>query len=309
MTTLLSRRSFAVGALASAGLAGGLVWRSAASARLEDPTSGRALIFEDNFTRLDWSTWSAGPKPTTSDPGFYGRSAFARDRGEEGFNPYAIVDDPNASDGKALEVAAKHIGQPMKVPNYYGNDLAEFQWISGNIQTAKRDGTVLKGWRRGYFEARMLFPRHPLSWPAFWMMNGRSILRPQTSIEIDVVEHKGWEPTLYGAYLHEWGQPGEHNEGTGVPTPIDMTAGYCRYGVLVTDTECTIYFERQPIVDTKTGMPAVWTINRSAQLDADQDVFWPVLTLALRSDVPYPQPLLPADTLTRMRVDYFRVYA
>ena len=43
------------------------------------------------------------------------------------------------------------------------------------------------------------------------MLNGRSVLSSKTSIEIDVVEHKGWEPKLYGALLHEWGQPGEHH--------------------------------------------------------------------------------------------------
>ncbi|MEZ2126339.1 MULTISPECIES: 1,3-beta-glucanase [unclassified Sinorhizobium] len=291
------------------GLGCGLWTYSAARADTEDPTVGRTLAFADDFSTLDWSVWDAGPKPTKSDPGFYGRSAFARATGQEGFNPYAIVDDPKAIDGKALQISAKYIGRKMNVPHYYGNDSAEYQWISGSMQTAKIDGTILKGWRRGYFETRMLFPRHPLTWPAFWMMNGRSILYPQTSIELDVVEHKGWEPTLYGAYLHEWGKPGEHHEGTGVPTSVDMTEEYCRYGILVTDTNCTPFFERQPIIDTKTGRPAEWTITRAKEVDALGDVFWPLLTLALRSDVPYPQDLRQEDMLTHMRVDYFHAYS
>lgn len=302
---MLSRRNFLIGSVASAGLAGG----RAKAASAEDPTLGRAIVFEDEFTAIDWSVWNAGPKPTKSDPGFYGRSAFATDGGREGFDPYLIVDDPRASAGKALQISAKYIGRPMSVPHYYGNALPEFQWISGNIQTARRDGTITRGWRRGYFEARMIFPKHPLSWPAFWMMNGRSVLFPKTSIEIDVVEHKGWEPRLYGAYLHEWGKPGEHHEGTGVPTPQDMTESYCRYGVLVTEQQCRLYFERQPVIDTGTGAPVDWTITRAAELDANADVFWPLLTLALRSDVAYPQPLLDEHRLTHMRVDYFRVYA
>jgi hypothetical protein len=187
--------------------------------------------------------------------------------------------------------------------------LPEYQWVSGNIQTAKKDGTIKKGWRRGYFEARMLFPKHPLTWPAFWMMNGRSILQPKTSIELDIVEHKGWQPTLYGAYLHEWGQPGEHSEGTGVPTPVDMTRGYYRYGILVDGTRCVPFFERKPIVDTRTGLPADWTITRSSELDADGDVFWPLLTLALRSDVDFPQPLRAEHFRAHMRVDYFQAYS
>ncbi|MDF1631307.1 family 16 glycosylhydrolase [Mycoplana sp. MJR14] len=300
---MLSRRNFLICSVASAGPG------RAKAASTEDPTLGRSIVFEDEFTTIDWSVWNAGPKPTKSDPGFYGRSAFATGGGREGVDPYLIVDDPMASAGKALQISAKYIGRPMSVPHYYGNALAEFQWISGNIQTARRDGTITRGWRRGYFEARMIFPKHPLSWPAFWMMNGRSVLFPKTSIEIDVVEHKGWEPRLYGAYLHEWGKPGEHHEGTGVPTRQDMTESYCRYGVLVTEQQCRLYFERQPVIDTGTGAPVDWTITRAAELDANADVFWPLFTLALRSDVGYPQPLLDEHRLTHMRVDYFRVYA
>jgi hypothetical protein len=43
-------------------------------------------------------------------------------------------------------------------------------------------------------------------------------------------------------------------------------------------------------------------------MDSDGDVFWPMLTLALRSDVPFPNPLRPDHRLTHFRIDYFRVY-
>ncbi|WP_141652383.1 glycoside hydrolase family 16 protein [Rhizobium grahamii] len=301
----MSRRSLlsATGAVIVAGIAQRKVLAST-----DDPTANRQIDFEDSFSQLDWSVWNAGPKAGTFDTGFYGRSAFARRSGEQGFIPYEIVDDPRAEDGKALQISAKYIGSPMSVPAYYGNTNPEYQWISGNIQTARKDGIVTKGWRRGYFEARMLFPSHPLTWPAFWLMNGRSILAPKTSIELDVVEHKGWEPTLYGTYLHEWGQPGEHHEGTGVPTGVDVTQDYRRYGILVDDTKCVPYFERKPIIDSRTGKTADWPIHRSPDLDVDGDVFWPLLTLALSADIPYPQGLTAQQLLTHMRVDYFRVY-
>jgi hypothetical protein len=274
-----------------------------------DPTTGRRLVFDEPFATLDTAVWNAGPKATTFDSGFYGRSAFARMAGEEGFNPYAIVDDPMASDSRALQISVKYIGRPMSVPNYYGNSLPEFQWISGNIQTAKADGTITRGWRRGYFEARMWMPRHPLTWPGFWMMNGRSILFPQTSIELDIVEHKGMELDLYGAYLHEWGQPGEHHEGIGVPTGVDVTQGYHRYGMLVDGAQCALYFDRKPVLHPGSNRPVIWTIGRSAQMDEQGDVFWPLLTLALRSDLPFPQPLGLSDHLAHLRIDYFHVYA
>ncbi|WP_210421779.1 glycoside hydrolase family 16 protein [Phreatobacter aquaticus] len=273
-----------------------------------DPTAGRSLIFDEPFHRLDPAIWNAGRKATTFDAGHYGRAAFARITGEEGFNPYAIVDDAKADDGKALQISVRHIGRPMNVYAYYGNGLPEYQWVSGNIQTARSDGTILKGWRQGYFEARMWMPRHPLTWPGFWMMNGRSILHPQTSVELDIVEHKGKEPTLYGAYLHEWGQPGEHHEGIGVPTGVDVTLGYNLYGMLVDGAHCALYFNRKAVLDPKTSRPVVWTIGRAAELDRNGDVFWPLLTLALRDDEPYPRPLLPEHRLAHLRIDHFRVY-
>ncbi len=301
----LPRRTFVKASL----LAGAGSMLGSRTMAASDPTSGRRLVFDEQFRTIDWTIWEAGRKATTFDPGFYGRSAFARNLGEEDFNPYAIVDDAATANGKALQISAKYIGKEMSVPHYYGNSEPQQQWISGNLQTARTDGTIMRGWRTGYFETRMIFPKHPLTWPAFWLMNGRSILFPKTSIEIDIVEQKGFEPSNYGAYLHEWGEPGERHDEVGVKTPVDMTTQYCRYGMLVTETECRPYFEREPVIDPATGRPTVWTIGRAAEIKANNDVFWPLVTLALRADVPYPEPLLESDHETSMRVDYVKVYA
>ncbi|RXT51182.1 1,3-beta-glucanase [Bosea sp. Tri-44] len=308
MPTMPSRRTLLRAAAALATAAGARSTSADAQQDAPDPTLDRTLIFDESFASLDPAIWQAGPKATTHEPGFYGRSAFSRRGGEEGFDPYAIVADPLASGGHALAISARYLGRPMNVPAYYGNALPEFQWISGNLQTARRDGTILRGWRNGYFEARMRFPAHPLSFPAFWLMNGRSILFPATSVEIDIVEHKGWEHRLYGAYLHEWGQPGERHEGVGVPTEVDLTSGYFRYGGLIDGDRCVLYFERKPIRDPRTGRALDWRIGRASELDSQGDVFWPLITLALRSDVPFPRPLRPEDREAQLRVDYVRVY-
>lgn len=273
-----------------------------------DPLVGRRIVFDDDFASLDWTRWNAGPKATTAPSGFYGRSAFAQKGGDEGFNPYSIVDDPRVANGKALQIACSYIGRSMHIRNYYGNDLPEFQWVSGNMQGATPQGVLLNGWRSGYFEARMQFPSHPLTWPAFWLLNRESILNWQTSIEVDIIEHKGTEPFLYGLYLHEWGAPDEHNEGSGKATPQDMTKGYNRFGVLIEGNLCIPYYNRQPILSTVTGTPLAWVIRRAAKLDAKNDVFFPLLTLALRADVPFPNPLREEHKYARMLVDYFRVY-
>lgn len=306
---MISRRDLLI---RTAGAAGGLSTALYASVPTAeegmDPLAGRTLVFDEVFAMLDPEIWHAGRKATTFDSGFYGRSAFARIEGEEGFQPYEIVDDPQTENGKALKISARYIGRKMNVPSYYGNDLPEYQWISGNIQTAKPDGTLLKGWRDGYFEARMWFPAHPLTFPGFWFLNGRSILHPETSIELDIAEHKGFEPKVYGAYLHEWGEPGQHHESIGVPTPVDVTTGYFRYGMLVDGATCSLFFERQRIEDPVSGEPVIWNIGRADEMDGQNDVFWPLITLALLSDVPFPDPLIEEHRQTALHVDYFRVW-
>lgn len=310
MAILRSRREVLLGTVAL--VAGGralLDGRPVLAAEIEDPTKNLSLVFDENFAMIDPAIWYAGAKPSTFDTGFYGRSAFSRIDGEDGYNPYAIVDDPSTENGKALQISVKYLGHQMHVPNYYGNDNPEFQWLSGNIQTAKPDGTILKGWTEGYFEARIWFPSHPLTFPAFWLMNGRSILNPKTSVELDVVEQKGSESDVYGAYLHEWGQPGEHHEGIGVPTDVDITKGYFRYGLLIKDSHFRLYFERKPVIDPKTMEAVDWVIGRTSEMTALNDVFWPIITLALRSDIPSPTPPKLEEQEAHMLVDYMRVYA
>ncbi|KIU29447.1 1,3-beta-glucanase [Methylobacterium radiotolerans] len=280
---------------------------SAATDVTADPAEGRTLVFDEPFEEINGRIWNGGPKATIGPSGYYGRSAFAPLSGAEGFKPYEIIEDADATGGTALQISAKYIGRKMAVVNYYGNDTPDYQWISGNLQAGSRSGAVSVGWARGYFEARMKFPRHPLTWPAFWLLNRDGILNTKRSIEVDVVEQKGFEPNLYGVYLHEWGQPGEHHEGSGVPTPVDMTRQYCRYGVLIQDGKCIPYFDRKPVINPATKQVNIWTLTRASEMAATGDVFWPLLTLALRTDVPAPE-LTEAEKLVHMQVDYFRVY-
>src|SRR6478609_7850059 len=102
----LPRRTFVKASV----LAGAGVMLGGQALAASDPTSGRRLIFDEQFRTIDWTIWEAGRKATTFDPGFYGNSAFARSTGEEGFNPYAIVDDDATANGKALQISAKYIG-------------------------------------------------------------------------------------------------------------------------------------------------------------------------------------------------------
>jgi hypothetical protein len=106
-----SRRNVLKGLTAALAVPGSIEPPGAAQADEVDPTRGRAVLFEDHFGGLDTVIWNAGPKATTFDSGFYGRAAFARASGEEGFVPYAVVEDPRAEDGKSLQISARYMGR------------------------------------------------------------------------------------------------------------------------------------------------------------------------------------------------------
>jgi hypothetical protein len=86
MPIMPSRRMLLAAAAALAGGAGSKT-APAEAQDAADPTIGRKLIFDEQFASLDPAIWHAGPKSTTNDAGFYGRSAFSRRGGRRASTP------------------------------------------------------------------------------------------------------------------------------------------------------------------------------------------------------------------------------
>jgi beta-glucanase (GH16 family) len=120
----------------------------------------------------------------------------------------------------------------------------------------------------GYFEASMMTPGSPNTWPAFWMMSSPSLTdRKLNSAELDVTESYGnydsgpgqkppgkptmdtftwhvWKGTANGGAQISWGASKKDEPG--------MTTGFHTYGLDVEPDEMTWYFDRKPIWKAKT---------------------------------------------------------
>lgn len=281
----------------------------------EDVVAGRTLVFEEQFTELRPDIWEFGGYPNNFDAGHYGGAAFAPWGGTDGHDPYSIAEDADAENGTALQIVAQYLGEAPTIPHYYDYENPRFWWISGQIAGARRDTTFLHGFRNGYFEVRMKMPEHPITWPAFWLLNKGSLGHETRmySTEIDVVEHHGFSRDRYGAYLHEWAPEEEeqHHEGT-YPMIVDvedLRNEYHLYGVEIDGDKVRPYFNRVRLTDIETGAPVEWTMTRVEELDANDDAFFPIISLAIAADYAVNQPTppdIPGDAT--LYVDYYKVW-
>lgn len=302
-----------------------------------DPRAGRTIKFEENFNTMNVGTlgvsgpagakfW-AGTKPSMFDSGQFGWFKFSlSNSGEFGHNPFGVVADVDASDGKAFRIQAKWVGSALSV---YTTE-PRFQWVSGLISSANlsRAGTGtflnLNDFNRGYFVCRMKVPVSPYSWPAFWLINRDGALPPYaSSIELDVIEHKGTEPKNYGAYYHQWTNAmgatahqgiGPHLSASGGPRnyasvdDVDLTQGYHDYGMLVENGKIICYIDHMPVKDAG-GNVVAWDFLDPG-MAARGDTFFLVINLAGLAEIPDPWPMpTPAQQTINLLIDYVKVYS
>jgi beta-glucanase (GH16 family) len=142
------------------------------------------------------------------------------------------------------------------------NSILTLDWNSEETShqldflTLARDGQHYRGWRYGYFEARLKWPNTVVgAWPAFWMIP----VTPgaATKGELDIMEGQGGAfPNTIFTSIHNWvnGIDVANNGGANtyqLPQGVDMTQ-YHTYGVLWTPGNVTWYFDDQPINSAAT---------------------------------------------------------
>ncbi|WP_438482320.1 glycoside hydrolase family 16 protein [Oleiharenicola lentus] len=116
-----------------------------------------------------------------------------------------VVDDPEATDGKALVIKAVKTG--------------EKSYTSARLKTLGKFST-----KYGRIEARLKLPNGQGIWPAFWMLGDAINKTPWPECgEIDVMEQIGHQPgTLYGT-LHGPGYFGQHGMSKSTQLPAGET--------------------------------------------------------------------------------------
>lgn len=171
--------------------------------------------------------------------------------------------------------------------------------------TSARLNTRFKGdWLYGRFEVRAQVPGRQGLWPAIWMLPSDFAYGGwAASGEIDIMEHRGDQPTTLHTTIHyggEWPRNTYHGATTNVP---DLSAGFHTYALEWYENEMIWFFDGQEVWRTS----AWWSENAPYPAPFDQR-FHLLLNVAVGGSF-LPDPPPDADYFPReMRVDYVRVY-
>jgi beta-glucanase (GH16 family) len=241
-------------------------------------------IWQDEFNQPVGS----GPDPAkwVHDIGDNGWGNHELERYTDSRENSEVVDDPDATDGRALVIRAVR--------------TAAGGYTSARIKT---QGKFATGY--GRIEARLKLPRGQGIWPAFWMLGDNINQVPWPACgEIDIMELIGHQPgTLYGT-LHGPGYSGKHGISKSIVLPGGAVFGdaYHVFGVDWTPGKIEWLLDGQVY---RTLTPA--DLPAGAKWVFDDSPFYLLLNFAVGGLWPgYP------DATTQFpqefRIDYVRVY-
>ncbi|WP_375422729.1 glycoside hydrolase family 16 protein [uncultured Friedmanniella sp.] len=175
----------------------------AAPAPAADVTAGRSLVYAEEFSHpLSISRTGAGADYAAAKPVVAGVEDFG----------FAIFADPARRLGNVRVVDDRYLKLSVEPKP---DDFADPQgWgrthVGGMLSSARPGGSGFSA-QYGYFEARMLAPAAPGTWPAFWMLPTPNLVVDQPAVaEIDAVELYGHEPTAACHTTHEYVDGQDH---------------------------------------------------------------------------------------------------
>jgi beta-glucanase (GH16 family) len=183
------------------------------------------MTFSEEFNDLDVSAWGPGTRWIAHTPwsGDFGEAQFADPT--PGF-PFQI-------DNGILRIEARK-GEDGK-------------WRSGLLASTDPKGAGFMQ-QYGYFEIRAKLPPGVGVWPAFWLIANKE---PDSSAEIDIMEHYGIGPANYESVVHVWPKEGRgRREMNRVLHAIPEGSLYDRFntfGATVESDWITFYFNRLPM--------------------------------------------------------------
>ena len=184
----------------------------------------------------------------------------------------------------------------VKVEGGFLKITAKKQTFSGSPYTSARIKTQGKqNFTYGKVEARIKLPEGVGTWPAFWMLgsNFEQISWPGCG-EIDIMEHKGYQPGIIHGTLH---YPGFSGGGgpTQSTTVSNVSSEFHNYSVVWSATTIKFYVD-----DT-----LFHTFNNNGTTPFNND-FFIILNVAMGGG--FGGPVDPNFMQSTMEVDYVRVY-
>jgi len=254
------------------------------TAFLMTPKPSAALLWQDEFNQPA----GTGPDPAkwTHDLGQNGWGNAELENYTDSRENSFVVDDPAATDGKALVIRAVR--------------TAEGGYTSARLKTQGKYAAT-----HGRIEARMKLPFGQGVWPAFWML-GVSIdtIQWPTCGEIDIMEVPGHEPGKLHSTIHGPGYSGQKGISRFTELPVGSTFSDAYHVFAVNWVPGKIEW----LLDGRvfhTCTPA--SLPAGSKWVFDDAPFFLLLNLAIGGHWPgYP------DATTRfpqeLRVDYVRVY-
>lgn len=184
----------------------------------------------------------------------------------------------------------------VKVEGGFLKITAKKQTFSGSAYTSARIKTQGKqDWTYGKVEARIKLPAGIGTWPAFWMLgsNFEQISWPGCG-EIDIMEHKGFQPGIIHGTLHYPGNSG----GDGPTESINVSnvsSEFHNYSVVWSANTIKFYVD--------DALFHTFNNNNSTPFNAD---FFIILNVAMGGG--FGGPVDPNFVQSTMEVDYVRVY-
>jgi len=184
----------------------------------------------------------------------------------------------------------------VKVEGGFLKITAKKQTFSGSAYTSARINTKGKqNFTYGKIEARMKLPQGVGTWPAFWMLgsNFDDVSWPASG-EIDIMEHKGYQPGIIHSTLH---YPGFSGGGgpTQSTTVSNVSSEFHNYSVVWTASTIKFYVD-----DT-----LFHTFNNNGTTPFNAN-FFIILNVAMGGG--FGGPVDPNFVQSTMEVDYVRVY-
>jgi hypothetical protein len=270
--------------------AGGLTPR--VGARPSTAPGGRALVYAEEFNRpisLSMEGRNPGADYPTGKPEYWGAAQFSEaifPDPAEGFDNLRVVD------GRYLRMAVQPNPRGYRDPNPWGR-----RHIGAIIASARPGGSGFAA-RYGHFEARILAPAAPGTWPAMWLLPSDNLIEPKSTVaEIDAVELYGHDPRGACHTTHSY-RDGQDTQGIALcgqrfATDQDAMRWHV-YGVTVEPTEIVYW------IDGKV-------VARAPQVGGGDKPMFLLLDLALGGG--WPIALDPVQNRAAMYVDWFRVYA
>jgi beta-glucanase (GH16 family) len=197
--------------------------------------------------------------------------------GTPNYDPFSI------SDGNVLRIDAQpatHI-RGLSPADIYGHEF-----VSGVLSTNGPKSSAGFSQRFGFYEVSAKLPGGQGVWPAFWMLDAHG-----ARAEVDVFELLGQDRSTIYQSVHYANGDGESH-----PTHVDFdpTAGFHRYGVLITPTVDDYYIDG---------------VRTHSERDASVGEFYFMLSVQIGAPDSWPGP--PDETTpwpASLYLQYFRAY-